>query len=86
MISNEIVTINLMTMFMTFPECPQGAEGMHDPPPWGGLWWTHFERGRASLYVAGLGGAAMAQDKMFTCKGPLGSPSGTLVSSSYIVV
>lgn len=29
--SDEIVTINLMTMLVAFPECPQGAEGMHEP-------------------------------------------------------
>lgn len=30
--SDEIVTINLMTMLVSFPECPQAAEGMHDSP------------------------------------------------------
>lgn len=45
-LSDEIVTINLVTMLVTFPECSQTAEGMHPTPP---------HRGIASLCVVGLG-------------------------------
>lgn len=63
--SDKTVTINLMTMLVSFPECPQAVEGMHDSTgeDFGGV--DTFYRGIASLYVAGLGGgAAMARDRM----------------------
>lgn len=80
---DEIVTINLMTMLVSFPECPQAAEGMHDSPgqDFGGM--DTFCRRIASLYVAGLGVLQWPETR---CLRPLGSPSGTLVSSSYTVV
>lgn len=53
--SDETVSINLMTMLLSFPECPQVVEGMHDPigEDSGGV--DTFCRGIASLYVAGIG-------------------------------
>lgn len=53
--SDKTVTINLMTMLVSFPECPQAVEGMHDPTgeDFGGV--DTFCKGIASFYVAGLG-------------------------------
>lgn len=45
------------------------------------LWWGN------SLSLCGwIGGVTRAREKMLTCKCPLGSPSGTLVSSSHTLV
>lgn len=49
-LSDEIVTINLVTMLVTFPECSQTAEGMHPPPP----------PGNSFSLCGWIGGATMA--------------------------
>lgn len=53
--SDKTVSINLMTMLLSFPECPQVVESMHDPIGEDSGAVDTFCRGIASLYVAGIG-------------------------------